>query len=41
LDSKGLEALVPYLAADYARPRRHERAAALNRLRTLEVSQSS
>ena len=40
-DSRGLEALVPYLAADYARPRRHELAAALNRLRTLEVRQSS
>jgi len=39
LDSKGLEALVPNLAADYARPRRHELAAALNRLRTLEIAQ--
>ncbi len=39
LESKGLEAMVPNLAADYARPRRHEVAAALNRLRTLEVAQ--
>jgi len=31
----------PNLAADYARPRRHELAAALNRLRTLEVRQAS
>ena len=41
LDDKGLEALVPDLAADYARPRRHELAAALNRLRTLEVRHTS
>ena len=41
LDSSGLEALVPNLAADYARPRRHELAAALNRLRTLEVRHAS
>lgn len=40
LDEKGLEAMVPNSAADYARPRRHELAAALNRLRTLEVVQS-
>jgi predicted ABC-class ATPase len=39
LDEKGLEAMLPDLAADYARPRRHELAAALNRLRTLEVVQ--
>ena len=41
LDTKGLESLLPNLAADYARPRRHELAAALNRLRTLEVRQTS
>jgi len=40
LDEKGLEAMVPNSAADYARPRRHELAATLNRLRTLEVVQS-
>ncbi len=39
LDEEGLEAMVPDLAADYARPRRHELAAALNRLRTLRVAQ--
>jgi predicted ABC-class ATPase len=39
LDGEGLEAMVPDLAADYARPRRHELAAALNRLRTLRVAQ--
>jgi predicted ABC-class ATPase len=39
LDERGLEAMVPDLAADYARPRRHELAAALNRLRTLQAAQ--
>jgi len=39
LDEKGLEAMLPNLAGDFARPRRHELAAALNRLRTLEVLQ--
>ncbi|UCC69772.1 MAG: ABC-ATPase domain-containing protein [Armatimonadota bacterium] len=39
LDDKGLEAMLPNLAPDFARPRRHELAAALNRLRTLEVKQ--
>jgi len=39
LDDKGLEAMLPYLAPDFARPRRHELAAALNRLRTLEIIQ--
>jgi predicted ABC-class ATPase len=39
LDQKGLEAMLPNLAGDYARPRRHELAAALNRLRTLQVVQ--
>jgi predicted ABC-class ATPase len=39
LDEKGLEAMLPNLAPDFARPRRHELAAALNRLRTLEVLQ--
>jgi predicted ABC-class ATPase len=40
LDDKGLEAMLPNLAPDFARPRRHELAAALNRLRTLQVKQS-
>jgi predicted ABC-class ATPase len=39
LDEKGLEAMLPHLAPDFARPRRHELAAALNRLRTLQVVQ--
>ncbi len=39
LDEKGLEAMLPNLAPDFARPRRHELAAALNRLRTLQVAQ--
>ena len=39
LDDKGLEAMLPDLAPDFARPRRHELAAALNRLRTLQVVQ--
>jgi len=39
LDEKGPEAMLPNLAPDFARPRRHELAAALNRLRTLEVVQ--
>ncbi len=39
LDEKGLEAMLPNLAPDFARPRRHELAAALNRLRTIEVAQ--
>ena len=39
LDEKGLEAMLPNLAPDFARPRRHELAAALNRLRSLQVTQ--
>ncbi len=39
LDEQGLEEMLPNLAPDFARPRRHELAAALNRLRTLEVKQ--
>ena len=41
LDDKGLETMLLGLAPYYARPRRHELAAALNRLRTLEVTQLS
>ncbi|MQA96468.1 MAG: ATPase [Streptosporangiales bacterium] len=37
LDAEGTSALGPRHPADYARPRRHEIAAALNRLRTLHV----
>lgn len=39
LDDEGLEAMLPNLAPDFARPRRHELAAALNRLRTLQIKQ--
>ena len=39
IDDNGLEAMLPDLAPDFARPRRHELAAALNRLRTLQVVQ--
>jgi predicted ABC-class ATPase len=39
LDEKGLETMLPNLAPDFARPRRFELAAALNRLRTLEVGE--
>lgn len=37
LDREGLPSLLPYPAGDRARTRRHELAAALNRLRTLQV----
>jgi len=39
LDSRGLDALSRHKLGGYARPRRHEIAAALNRLRTLRVTQ--
>ena len=41
LDEEGLDALSPFRGhpGDYARPRRYELAAALNRLRTLQVKQ--
>lgn len=41
IDREGLDVLSPYRGhpGDYARPRRYELAAALNRLRTLEVRQ--
>lgn len=39
LDAQGLDALSPRKLGAYARPRRHELAAALNRLRTLVVRQ--
>ncbi len=38
IDENGLSSLLPHPAGDRARPRRHELVAALNRLRTLEVS---
>jgi predicted ABC-class ATPase len=37
LDREGLDLLTPYPVGDLARPRRYEIAAAVNRLRTLEV----
>ena len=37
MDRDGVASLLPFPAGDRARPRRHELAAALNRLRTLEV----
>jgi predicted ABC-class ATPase len=37
LDSKGLDILSPFKPGDYARPRIHEVAAAINRMRTLKV----
>jgi len=36
LDAKGLDIVCPHLRGDYARPRRFEVAAAVNRLRTLK-----
>ncbi len=39
LDDKGLETMLPNLAPDFARPRRHALAAALHRLRPLELIQ--
>lgn len=36
LDEKGLDVVCPHLRGDYARPRRFEVAAAINRLRTLK-----
>lgn len=41
MDEKGLDVLDPRRAGDYARFRRFELAAALNRLRTLQVRQAS
>ena len=37
IDERGLSAMLPGPAGDRARPRRHEIAAALNRLRSLEI----
>ncbi|MEA1928153.1 MAG: ABC-ATPase domain-containing protein, partial [Candidatus Auribacterota bacterium] len=36
LDKKGMDVISPYLKGNYARPRRYEIAAAINRLRTLK-----
>jgi len=36
LDEKGMDVLSPYMKGNYARPRRYEIAAAINRLRTLK-----
>ncbi len=36
LDEKGMDVISPYLNGNYARPRRYEIAAAINRLRTLK-----
>jgi len=36
LDEKGLDVITPYMKGNYARPRRFEIAAAVNRLRTLK-----
>jgi predicted ABC-class ATPase len=39
IDKGGLEACLPFLSGNFARPRKHEIAAAINRLRTLRVVQ--
>ena len=36
LDEKGMDVISPYMKGNYARPRRYEIAAAINRLRTLK-----
>ena len=36
LDGEGMDVVCPHLRGDYARPRRYEVAAAINRLRTLK-----
>jgi predicted ABC-class ATPase len=39
LDEKGMDIISPYLRGNYARPRRYEIAAAINRLRTLKCGE--